>query len=101
MSDLVGNPEDRFSHNEAHIIPVLGAGLVLHISLLVMNRLKQAKSAIFFSFGVFPAFKGSSFRTHFSSLRLMLCRVAVLKSLFVYHGIIAFNFTLKIEHCLK
>ena len=22
MSDLVGNPEDRFSHNEAHIIAV-------------------------------------------------------------------------------
>ena len=22
MSDLVGNPEDRFSHNEAHILPV-------------------------------------------------------------------------------
>ena len=22
MSDLVGNPEDRFSHNEAHIIHV-------------------------------------------------------------------------------
>ena len=21
MSDLVGNPEDRFSHNEAHILP--------------------------------------------------------------------------------
>ena len=21
MSDLVGNPEDRFSHNEAHLIP--------------------------------------------------------------------------------
>ena len=23
MSDLVGNPEDRFSHNEAHIIKKL------------------------------------------------------------------------------
>ena len=23
MSDLVGNPEDRFSHNEAHIISIL------------------------------------------------------------------------------
>ena len=23
MSDLVGNPEDRFSHNEAHFISVL------------------------------------------------------------------------------
>ena len=23
MSDLVGNPEDRFSHNEAHLIPFL------------------------------------------------------------------------------
>ena len=24
MSDLVGNPEDRFSHNEAHLFRVLG-----------------------------------------------------------------------------
>ena len=24
MSDLVGNPEDRFSHNEAHIMYVNG-----------------------------------------------------------------------------
>ena len=24
MSGLVGNPRDRFSHNEAHIIPLLG-----------------------------------------------------------------------------
>ena len=23
MSDLVGNPEDRFSHNEAHIVLML------------------------------------------------------------------------------
>ena len=23
MSDLVGNPEDRFSHNEAHIMAVV------------------------------------------------------------------------------
>ena len=29
MSDLVGNPEDRFSHNEAHICP-LGHCLALH-----------------------------------------------------------------------
>ena len=24
MSDLVGNPEDRFSHNEAHILTIPG-----------------------------------------------------------------------------
>ena len=27
MSDLVGNPEDRFSHNEAHINPNKPSGL--------------------------------------------------------------------------
>ena len=26
MSDLVGNPEDRFSHNEAHLISVTPEG---------------------------------------------------------------------------
>ena len=31
VSDLVGNPEDRFSHNEAHI----GSRLELHLSLVV------------------------------------------------------------------
>ena len=29
MSDLVGNPEDRFSHNEARIIPVSAGGVPL------------------------------------------------------------------------
>ena len=24
MSDLVGNPEDRFSHNEAHMYDIIG-----------------------------------------------------------------------------
>ena len=31
MSDLVGNPEDRFSHNEAHIVPVLGHCLSFYL----------------------------------------------------------------------
>ena len=26
MSDLVGNPKDRFSHNEAHIVPLVSCG---------------------------------------------------------------------------
>ena len=33
MSDLVGNPEDRFSHNEAHIF----SRLCLFVALVVSN----------------------------------------------------------------
>ena len=29
MSDLVGNPEDRFSQNEAHIIPGCQSGIYI------------------------------------------------------------------------
>ena len=37
MSDLVGNPEDRFSHNEAHLIErleiaTIAAGVSMHNS---------------------------------------------------------------------
>ena len=36
VSDLVGNPEDRFSHNEAHLMPSAGA-----ISQLAMVAYKN------------------------------------------------------------
>ena len=32
MSDLVGNPEDRFSHNEAHI--KVGCGGIFYMGVL-------------------------------------------------------------------
>ena len=39
MSDLVGNPEDRFSHNEAHISVIHGANLmILKDYLIVLHK---------------------------------------------------------------
>ena len=41
MSDLVGNPEDRFSHNEAHIVtsyPVYGVSIRLPFCIKKLNR---------------------------------------------------------------
>ena len=32
MCDLVGNPEDRFSHNEAHIVLTLKSHMVSNLS---------------------------------------------------------------------
>ena len=40
MSDLVRNPEDRFSHNEAHIM-LLCFQIVLQQSDAVTDRLRQ------------------------------------------------------------
>ena len=37
MSDLVGNPEDRFSHNEAHIKVGLEGGSKLHRHVRMRN----------------------------------------------------------------
>ena len=34
MSDLVGNPEDRFSHNEAHIVKLGFTGVYFFLFLL-------------------------------------------------------------------
>ena len=36
MWDLVGNPEDRFSHNEAHLIGLLYPALVLGGKILFL-----------------------------------------------------------------
>ena len=36
MSDLVGNPEDRFSHNEAHFEPLELASVAVHASLCLI-----------------------------------------------------------------
>ena len=32
MWDLVGNPEDPFSHNEAHMVPILLLGAMFSVS---------------------------------------------------------------------
>ena len=43
MSDLVGNPEDRFSHNEARLVqyvntPMQYAEIFMHLSLFFPRR---------------------------------------------------------------
>ena len=37
MSDLVGNPEDRFSHNEAHIVKTPLNHTFIHENLIFFN----------------------------------------------------------------
>ena len=37
MSDLVGNPEDRFSHNEAHIADIDFKGVVISGELIQLS----------------------------------------------------------------
>ena len=57
MSDLVGNPEDRFSHNEAHfgllsrilvlIVPVPGHCFSLHyVNISILIKFSQ-KTSVF------------------------------------------------------
>ena len=51
MWDLVGKPEDRFSHNEAHISPILTASgnlqfAVFWASLIFQTRFLEAISSL-------------------------------------------------------
>ena len=41
MSDLVGNPEDRFSHNEAHLICMLHVLVKTHLFLKTSTGIKR------------------------------------------------------------
>ena len=38
MSDLVGNPEDRFSHNEAHIMPSMEIPKILLVKKMLLDK---------------------------------------------------------------
>ena len=40
MSDLVGNPEDRFSHNEAHIF------VIVLFPYLILDTLQQSRTIL-------------------------------------------------------
>ena len=45
MSDLVGNPEDRFSHNQAHIL------FIISICVFACSCLKSSLELFCFGFG--------------------------------------------------
>ena len=50
MSDLVGNPEDRFSHNEARVILMNAKDGVSYDIVLVDDRTRLANQIVIESF---------------------------------------------------
>ena len=68
MSDIVGNPEELFSHNEAHIIPeqlppnTTPNGLSNRISNVGINKFKTFMMLVFFLFvlSIYNQFQSNS-----------------------------------------
>ena len=50
MWDLVGNPEDRFSHNQANMVPILLLGAMFSVSSIVLRFKIRTESSSCISF---------------------------------------------------
>ena len=58
MSDLVGNPEDRFSHNEAHIMLFSAMNTITTVGTEVVKQKKDCLYMIIY--GSFPLLNTSN-----------------------------------------